>query len=351
MQKQETMRRGARALEDVWASFEAALQTVGLRSSFLRDEPGTRWDAVGSIEEVQVVVALKAVPSIGDVLQLERIARRRGPYPVLAARRVSAAVRDALSARDMGYFDARGHLRLWRTPLLVDVDVPGVAPTASARRVRFETASMLDVALAILDGSVSGGVRATAARIGRSPGTVSKQLAKLRAARLVDEGGDPTVPDLFEAVLEGWHPQRTPLADLPRPGSGPVNERLQLGADDVSRPGWVLADSFAAAAWGAPVVLAGDAPPDFYVPDAGVLRQARALLGDAEFGRHACSAAVTPAPYVCRVRHDRSDVIDSPWFAPSPVVAALDLAVDPARGRETLEAWSRNLPREVRRVW
>jgi hypothetical protein len=82
-----------------------------------------------------------------------------------------------------------------------------------------------------------------------------------------------------------------------------------------------------------------------------VLRQARTLLGDAEFGRHACTVAVAPAPYVCRVRHDRSDVFDSPWFAPSPVVAALDLATDPARGRETLELWSRKLAPEVRRVW
>jgi hypothetical protein len=338
-------------LADVWSSFILALERLGLHASF-RPDPETKWDAVGSIEGVPIVVVLKAAPTIGDVLQLEGETSAPGSYRVLAARRVSAGVRDAMEVHDTGYFDARGHLRLWRKPLLIDVDVPGLALAASApRRLRIETASMLDVALAVFDGSVAAGVRSTAARIGRSPGTVSKQLANLRAAHLVDERGDPIVPDLFESVLEVWNPQRVPLADLPQPGAGPVNERIQLRLDDVTRPGWVLADSFAAAAWGAPVVLGGDAPPDFYVPDASVLRQARTLLGDAEFGRHACTVAVAPAPYVCRVRHDRSDVFGSPWFAPSAVVAALDLAVDPARGRETLESWSRNLPPEVRRVW
>jgi hypothetical protein len=187
--------------------------------------------------------------------------------------------------------------------------------------------------------------------LGRSPGTVSKQLALLRDGSLIDIHGQPAVPDLFESVLDNWQPARLPLADLPRPGSGPVNRRLQLGLDDRNGPGWVLADSFAAAAWGAPVVLSADSPPDFYLPDAQTLRQARTLLGDAEFGRHACTVAVAPAPFVCRRRYDRTAVFDDPFLAPSPVVAALDLAADPARGREILEVWSRDLPAEVKRVW
>lgn len=98
-------------------------------------------------------------------------------------------------------------------------------------------------------------------------------------------------------------------------------------------------------------MLSGDAAPDFYVPDMGTLRLARTLLGDAEFGGHACTVAVAPAPFVCQHRYDRTHVFNNAFLAPSPVVAALDLAVDPARGRETLKVWSRNLPKEVRRVW
>lgn len=99
------------------------------------------------------------------------------------------------------------------------------------------------------------------------------------------------------------------------------------------------------------MVLAADAPPDFYVPDAGAAARARVLLGEAEYGRHACTVAVAPCPYVCRRRYDRAHVLGEPFFAPGPIVAALDLAIDRARGREILERWSRDLPRELPRVW
>src|SRR5262249_47845546 len=161
----------------------------------------------------------------------------------------------------------------------------------------------------------------------------------------------PMVPDLFEAVADVWHPVRVPLADRPREGAGRVNERLQLGFDDREGSGWVLADAAAAAGWGAPVVLSSGAPPDFYVPDRSVGAQARGLLGAAAYGRHACTVAAAPAPYVCRRRYDRSNTINSEFLLPSSVVAALDLAIDPARGRETLELWSRDLDPEIRRVW
>lgn len=341
--------------DEVVDAFVAALASLGLDGE-LTPEAGrpSPWDAVGLIGGIPVVVEVKAVPSVGDVLQLEAASRRAGDaYPVLAGRRVSAAVRDALAARDMGYFDARGHLRLWRHPLLIDTDVPGAtAPRGgTARPRRLASRSMLDVALAVLDGTAAEGVRATAGVLGRSPGTVSKQLAALRAAMLVTDQGDPTVPDLFEAVVSEWSPVRVPLADLPRPGHGRINERLHLGFEDPEGPGWVLSDRYAAAAWGAPLVLAGDAPPDFYVPNARVVSEARTLLGGAEFGRHACTVAIAPAPIVCIRRFDRSAVLDEPFLAPSPVVAALDLATDPARGREILADWSRHLPPEVRRVW
>ena len=336
---------------DVWDGFLAALDTLGLRHSL---EAASRVaggpDFTGSIESVRVVVELKAVPGVADVLALER-SGDGGAYKVLVARRVSAAVRHALSEAGMGYFDGRGHVRLWRPPLLVDTDVPGIVQQSGDRLLRLHVPSLLDVALAVLDGLAADGVRATAKLLNRSPGTVSKQLTALRAEHLVGDHREPTVPDLFDAVGEVWRPVRVPLAALPSPGHGPVNERMQLGLDDPSTPGWVLADVAAAAAWGAPVVLSGDAPRDFYVPDARTLRQARTLLGDAEFGRHACTVAVAPSPFVCRRRYDRSETLDEPFFAPSPVVAALDLAGDPGRGRETLELWSRSLGPEVRRVW
>ena len=341
------------ALGELLDGFLTALRELELDATFITDAGSTQgWDAVGTIEDVDVAVELKAAPSTADVSALA--ARRpAGVYVVLVARRLSGTVRAALIERDIGFFDAHGHLRLWHRPLLVDTTVAALAVEAGASsRLRLDVPSLMDVALAVLDGSVAaGGVRATASLLDRSPGTVSKQLAALRGAHLVGERGEPAVPDLFDSIVDVWSPVRVPLADMPRPNNGAVNSRLKLGFDDIDGPGWVLADSFAAAAWGAPIVIGGDAAPDFYLPDVQSLRQARTLLGVAEFGRHACTVAVAPAPFVCRRRYDRSHVIDLPFLAPSAVVAALDLAMDPARGRETLELWSRSLPPEVRRVW
>lgn len=343
-----------RSLVEVWEGFLSGLKAVGLAASFpTAPQSASRWDVVGSIEGVDVAVIVRSSPTTADISEL----RRRpmpGPYVVLVARRLSATMRADLAQQGIGFFDARGYLRLWQRPLLVDITMPPLESSAvgGGARLRLDSSSLLDVALGVLDGTVAAsGVRAAATVLGRSPGTVSKLLAALRSGHLANEDGEPTVPDLFDSVVDVWHPVRAPLADLPRAGGGATNDRLQLGFDDPDSPGWVLADAFAAAAWGAPVVLSGDAPPDFYVPDTRTLRLARTLLGDAQFGSHACTVAVAPAPFVCRHRYDRTHVFDNPFLAPSPVVAALDLAADPARGRETLDRWSQNLPQEVRRVW
>ena len=343
-----------RSLVEVWEGFLSTLEGVGLAASFpTAPESASGWDVVGLIEGVGVAVIVKSVPSTADISALVR-RPVLGSYVVLVARRLSATMRADLAQHGIGFFDARGYLRLWRRPLLVDITMSPLesSDVGGSALLRLDTPSLLDVALGVLDGTIAaGGVRAAAAVLGRSPGTVSKLLAALRSGHLANADSEPTVPDLFDSVADVWHPIRVPLADLPRAGGGATNNRLQLGFDDLGGPGWVLADAFAAAAWGAPVVLSGDAPPDFYVPDPRTLRLARTLLGDAQFGRHACTVAVAPAPFVCRHRYDRTHVFNNPFMAPSPVVAALDLAVDPGRGRETLERWSVDLPQEVRRVW
>jgi len=341
--------------DELWDAFQGALRQVGLVGRFEREaQVGDRhWDAVGEIDGVLVVVELKAIPTVADVARLHENVPKE-TYPVVVARRVSKAVGRELIERDIGFFDARGRLRIWHRPLLIDTPVTGGAEgssIATSPRLRMEAPSMLDVALAVLDGTAGDGVRATAELLGRAAGTVSKQLAALRAAGLVDDDAAPMVPDLFEAIADVWYPERVPLAGRPSPEGWRVNERLRLGFDDPEGPGWVLADLAAAAGWGAPVVVTSESPPDFYVPDRSVVAQARSLLGHAEYGHHACTVAVAPAPYVCRRRHDHTRTAQSEFPLPSPVVAALDLAIDPARGREMLELWSRDLSTEIRRVW
>lgn len=340
----------AQRTTETWERFVEALAALDVDTALTAPAGTSGWDAVGTIEGVDVVIEVRSNPTLGDVLALaERDSA--GAHKVLVADQLWEPVRSALRARDISFFDGRGHLRLWHRPLRIDSPVPTDVADSQSSRWRLDSPSALDVALAVLDGTAARGVRATAGALDRSPGTVSKRLADLRAGFLADEDGRPVVPALFEAVVAVWRPTRVPLADLPRPGAGPVNERLAVNLDDPGGPGWVLADVRAAAAWGAPIVVSGSTPPDFYVPDTGAAARARALLGDAEFGHRACTVAVAPCPSVCRRRFDRADVVDEPFLVPSPIIAALDLAIDPARGRETLELWSRNLPPELPRVW
>lgn len=341
-----------RALAEVWDQFRSALDALDATYEFVDKREASEWDAEGLIEGVEVVVELKAAPTIGDVrLLAERNSADR--YRVLVSRRISQAVRSALVDHNIGYFDARGHLRLWSFPLRIDTSTTASQTMHNRRHgsTRIDTASTLDIALAVLDGTVAAnGVRATAALIGRSPGTVSKQLTKLRSLHLIIDD-EPVIPDLFNAVSDEWHPQRWPLAGMPRAGERATNERLQLGFEADDRVGWVLADAIAAAAWGAPIVIAGQTAPDFYVPDARILRQARTLFGDSTYDERACTVALAPSPYVCRRRFDRRQNFNEEFFAPSSVIAALDLASDPGRGSETLDVWSRALASEVHRVW
>ena len=77
------------------------------------------------------------------------------------------------------------------------------------------------------------------------------------------------------------------------------NKLLQLGLhEDV---GWALTDTLAAQAWGMPVVVSPNYPPDFYVPSIIALQRATAQLGRADDpDSRACTVAVAPVPLVCR---------------------------------------------------
>jgi hypothetical protein len=225
----------------------------------------------------------------------------------------------------------------------------------------------LEVACALLlDPDVQYGVRDLARVVGRSPSTVSEVLRVLRGQRLLDAAGRPVVPDLFWETAGAWRPGEVALADRPRLGGLPglreesVDSALQLGFDDVeSKPGWALTDTLAAAAYGAPVGVRSDYPPDFYVPTQVVSRRAQRLLGVAVDREHRrATVRVAPVPMVCDKRIDPADQSADPdqwgtfseeWPLTSPLFVALDLARDPGRGREVLDGW--DPPRRWRRVW
>jgi hypothetical protein len=272
---------------------------------------------------------------------------------VLVADRVTADARNVLSAAGWGWLDLRGHLHLAGAGLFVDVDVPALRATHArsnplAGRVGLEVASLL-----LLNPDQPAAVRQIAGTLGRAASSVSEVLTSMRTAGLLDEDRRPTVPELFWELARRWSPpayadvQAVPSPST-RTGGGTVDEALRLGFQDVeATTGWALTDTMGAAAYGAPVGVRSDYPPDFYVPDEATLRRAVHLLGAAR-DRESRSATVrvAPVPLVCA---RRVDAPNETWPLAQPLFVALDLAQDPGRGREVLEGW--NPPDGTPRVW
>jgi hypothetical protein len=137
------------------------------------------------------------------------------------------------------------------------------------------------------------------------------------------------------------------LEELPTGGSTGTYDAPGTGLEP-DGPGWAVAGTVGAAAWGAPVVVGSNYPPDFYVLTTAELRQATLRLGEASrFEDRACTVAVAPTPLVCVDRFPRSDDWGQ-WSFAHGLFAALDLAQDRARGAEILESWN---PTEFARVW
>lgn len=272
---------------------------------------------------------------------------------VVVADRVTAEARDVLSAAGWGWLDLRGHLHLAGAGLFIDVDVPALRPTPGrssplAGRVGLEVASLV-----LLSPDQPAGVRQIAGTLGRAASSVSEVLTSMRTAGLLDEGRRPTVPELFWELASRWSPPASAdVQAVPSPSTGTnggsVEQALRLAFQDVeTTTGWALTDTMAAAAYGAPVGVRSDYPPDFYVPDQATLRRAVHLLGPVhDRDSRAATVRVAPVPLVCA---RRLDAPNGTWPLAQPLFVALDLAQDPGRGREVLEGW--NPPDATPRVW
>ncbi|SNT61267.1 MarR family protein [Asanoa hainanensis] len=301
----------------------------------------------------QILVQIKQV----SLAAADGLERRLGNWesgevgvPVLVADRITEQAREILRAAGWGWLDLRGHLHLAGKGLFVDANVPrlgrvsGQSPPLTGRVSEEVTALML------LRPAEPPVVREIARTLARSASTVSKAVADLRAAGLVDGRGRPVVPDLFWQLADRWRPARVDVARTPVVGTaGPVNDALRLGRDDVAATtGWALTDSVAAAAYGAPIGIRADHPPDFYVPDQTILRRAAQLLGAAQSHEsRAATIRVAPFPLVCA---RRVELPGATWPLARPLFVALDLASDPGRGREVLADWTPP-PEAGPRVW
>jgi len=263
------------------------------------------------------------------------------------------------------YDRRRGRLRLDMpgADINANYSVPPIeraAAESSTRRDALASAVGQELAVHLLTlepgRTRAGSFREIAATLGRSASSVHAAMAALKEDGLVTDDAEPLRADLFEALARVWRPRVVGLAGLPRPGTAPVLEHApELNLFDSARPGWALTDTRAAAAWGAPIVASGAYPPDFYVPSRRALRWAVQQYRTASsHDERAATVAVAPIPMVCSRRYDPAalpEPRDEEFLLAHPLFVALDLAGDPARGREILASWDPEGPEGFRRAW
>ena len=347
--------------EDFIDNFRRALEGLGWTGDRVevvmhmpRGDDGA--DFVLNTEAGTMRVELKSVVTAADADYIINVAHRLDGTVLVAADRIAGAAQERLREAGVNFFDQRGWLRL-SIPGSVSVDAPveGIHDAPLGRRrdpLSGDVAKEIAIVVLSEPGKLSG-IRPIARAIGRPHSSVQYALRGLEEAGLLTDRSEPLIPDLFWELAGRWH--RTPLSlnRLPDPyerGFGglriPSELTLAPPSEVIEGTGWALTDTAAAVAWGMPLVVGVDYPPDFYVSTRRDLLIARSRLGEAvNLDRRTCTVSLAPVPLVGRRRFHLPDV---PWPVADHIVVALDLAQDRARVREILDRWE---PKDHARVW
>lgn len=246
--------------------------------------------------------------------------------------RVTPSVARALSEAGVGWLDLSGHLSYRSATLVIDADVPGRAtPRRHRRTAVFAGAAVSGVTIAALAAwpEPLGGVRPTARLLGVTAGGVSAACIRLEEAGYLTTDRRATTA-LFWAAADEWRPE---WVELPVDALPPRSDALAVGA-------------VAAARLGAPAAVTSETAPEYLVASGALLEYAQlsiATRGAGGFGRIG-RFAVAPSPIATRFHDHNDDEVEGQSIAHEAIVA-LTLAVDPARGAETVRSW------EGRHVW
>lgn len=268
----------------------------------------------------------RAHPTPADLADLVRQGSGERPVVVLADR-LSDAGRDTLRSGGWGFLDRRGHLRIWAPGLRIDSPLP--SPTAElSRSSNVWTTVGLEVALHALvhpDDPVTA--RRLAPTIGRSVGATHELIGRFVANGLVGQRTHrPLLPELFWETAANW-PDGDWLAL-----AAPIEAvAARVGGSELLR-----VDERAATLGGARIAAAGALPARCYVRSTATLRKLRALVDRDAPTR--CWVRVAPVGWL-PVNEDHPPDDDHPWAVAHPVLCAVRLAADPARGREIVEDW------------
>jgi hypothetical protein len=285
-------------------------------------------DGVLTVDGARVALNLvaRAHPTPADLRQLVEAAPGHLPA-VVVADRISEAGREELRRAGWGWLDRRGHVRVWTPGVRIESLVEAQGGARRAPPDPWTTVG-LEVALAAL---VTPHERVTARRvaprIGRSVGATHEIIGRFAALGLVGPvTKQPLVPELFWETAAAW----------PDDGWQPLPIPLDALAELVGPDPLVRVDERAATLGGARIPAVGDLPARCYVPSAGALRRAVRVVDRERPTR--CWVRRAPVTWLPDNDEHPPDAAH-PWRVAHPMVCALRLARDPARGREIVDAW------------
>ena len=286
-------------------------------------------DGVLTIDGSRVALNLvaRSHPTPADLRQLVEAAPNQLPALVVADR-ISEPGRDELRQAGWGWLDRRGHLRVWTPGVRIESPTGTEQGATRSRGAEPWTTVGLEVALAaLIDPEARVTARRLAPLIGRSVGATHEIIGRFEEVGLVGPTTKrPLLPELFWETASHW----------PDDGWQPLPVELPELAAKVGPDLLVRVDERAATLGGARVPAAGDLPARCYVPSTGALRRAVSLADrDAETR---CWVRRAPVVWVPENR-DHPPSERYPWRVAHPMLCALRLARDPARGAEVVEGW------------
>ncbi len=334
------------------SAFTRALTSLG---HHVVDAPkGTAGDLVVTVDGIEVVVDIEAA-SVVNPATVERLLAAAAGHEttrthVVVGDLITGPAREALRDKGWGWLDRRGHVVLRAKGVHIDADIStDQRQTAGPPPKPISGTAAVSWAVALLMSPENPpSMREIARRVSLSHSAIVTASKRLRDASLVRSDGRPLIPELFWALADAWHPTPVGLVEMPPRDGTSTYAALGVNLLD-SGPGWAVAGTVGAAAWGAPLAIGTTYPPDFYVPSAAALRQATLRLGEASrFEERACTVAMAPTPLLCAERYDRDRNAWGGWKFAHGIFAALDLAQDRARGAEVLTGWD---PQDFTRVW
>lgn len=305
-------------------------------------DPGGDLEVELDGQRVAIKVKTMAYATVERVEALERSDPPSNDRAVLVvADRINQPARTALREAGWGYFDVTSGSLFLRAPgIRIDTTVDAGDPGIRSKPVGVVGRAGRVVAYELLRRRYDRDPRPVLTttsfeQFDLARSSTSDARRALIGAGLLTEDGEPVVPELFWALARAWAPtDRRWLASVPDPKDW---DR----AHDPTEPTWRLGGIQAAIALGAPVVTAGEAPAELYVPGPILLSIAVRRYGSSD--PLAAAASVT-VPVVHQVTAPHDPASHEPrhngWLVVHPVAAALDLAaLGDARSQQILAEW------------